>query len=240
MISNFINKYKYKVPHIDYHIHTIYTDGSNTIDEILNEAMRKNLEGIAITDHVWKTSTYLNQFFGEIKTKRDSYVLKILVGIEAKIININGDIDATNEMIRKSDIVLGSLHSTPTDEDYVFLDPVKCQKEDLINNSFDALINLIKSRKADVIAHPTAMLRKNGCEEFYTWQIEEISSNAAKYDVAIEINSKYNVPSLNFIKICFENGVSFSLGSDAHTLEEIGNIDYDYINEILSNCRNEK
>ena len=231
----FIRPDNYDVPHVDLHIHTIYTDGSNTISEILQEAMLKNMETIAITDHVWKTSTYLDQYFSEIKTKRESIALKVLAGIEAKIININGDIDATSDIIDESEIVLGSLHSIPTDKDYAFLDPNKSEDDEVINNSFEALINLIESKRADVIAHPTASLKKYGYKDFYTWQIEEIASKAAKYDVAIEINVKYKVPSLKFIKICVNRGVPFSLGSDAHTLKEIGNINYLHISEIINN-----
>jgi len=233
----FICPNNYDVPRVDLHIHTIYTDGSNTINEILQKAMLMNIETIAITDHVWKTSTYLDQYFDEIKTKRESIALKVLAGIEAKIININGDIDATPDVIDESEIVLGSLHSIPTDEDYAFLDVNRTEADEVINNSFEALINLIESKRVDVVAHPTALLKKYGYN-FNTEQMEEIASKAAKYNVAIEINTKYKVPSLKFIKICVNKGVLFSLGSDAHTLKEIGNINYAYISKIFNGMRN--
>lgn len=237
----FICPDKYEVPHVDLHIHTKYTDGLETIDNIFQEALNKNIETIAITDHVWRTSTYLNQYFNEIKNKRDDIQLNVLAGIEAKVVNIDGSIDATSEIIEESEIVLGSLHSIPTEEDYNFLDPTKVDEDVVINNLYEATLNLIKSKKVDVIAHPTFLLNKiYGNKDFYEWQIEEIASKAAKHNIAIEINMKYNDPSLTFLKICKDKGVSFSVGSDAHILKDVGNINYARLSEKIKSLESNK
>jgi histidinol phosphatase-like PHP family hydrolase len=55
--------------------------------------------------------------------------------------------------------------------------------------------------------------------------MEEIAKFISKHDKIIELNAKYKLPLENWIKVFVKNGVKFHLGSDAHSLDEIGNYD---------------
>ncbi len=221
----------YTVRKINLHIHSSYTDGSMSIKNIIDAS--KDFETIAITDHVWRSSTYLDDYFAEIKELRQGCETKILAGVESKIININGEIDVADEVIEESEIILGSLHSVPDDDgDYNYLDFEKTRPERILKNSFESLINLIEQNTVNVIAHPTYLLKKKGLR-FSDSQINEIAKRCYKNKIAIEINTKYDVPDHAFLKICMDHRVSFSIGSDAHHLHELASIDFNVINSIF-------
>ena len=51
----------------DFHLHSTWTDGKNTIQEIVNIAHKNHLNSIAITDHIRKESTYFDDYEKEIQ-----------------------------------------------------------------------------------------------------------------------------------------------------------------------------
>jgi histidinol phosphatase-like PHP family hydrolase len=79
--------------------------------------------------------------------------------------------------------------------------------------------------KAISLAHPFRVFRRCGCTA-----PEELFLQAAvllrKNDTAAEINFHTNEPPIEFIRICLNQGVRFSLGSDAHQMAEIGDFAY--------------
>ena len=75
----------------DYHIHADVTDGEMKIEEIIEEAKRLGLKKIAITEHISKTPTYDWFKFRDKIKKIKVEGLKILVGVEAKVLNEGGE-----------------------------------------------------------------------------------------------------------------------------------------------------
>lgn len=214
------------VPPVDYHIHTCYSDGKGAIEEFVKEAVKKNMQEIAITDHVWKTSKWIPKYVKEIKSIRAKYDFPVLVGIEAKAINLSGDIDAPDEAIQNAQIVMGTCHRYPSEEDYEFYDHGKLTIEEAASIEAETIINMIKRREIDVIAHPTRSFYKfypKHKGNFPLRYLDEIAKTATKYGVALEWNEKWGK---DFILECYlKNNVSIVLGSDAHLPSEVGNID---------------
>jgi histidinol phosphatase-like PHP family hydrolase len=62
-------------------------------------------------------------------------------------------------------------------------------------------------------------------------EIEEFAELINKNEKIVEVNAKYRRPPENWIKIFSKNGVKFHLGSDAHSLNEIG--DYKSITKLI-------
>lgn len=102
------------------------------------------------------------------------------------------------------------------------------EKQDFMDRYVDFNVLVISSEPIDIIANPTFLPLSIADEYDILWTEErskKIIEAAVKYEVAIEINSRYNIPSAAFIRMAKSAGVKFSFGSNYHD-ENIGRLDY--------------
>jgi putative hydrolase len=208
----------------DYHIHTLWTDGQATVEEYIRVALQKGLKGIAFTEHVRKTSTWFDAFVDEVKNHREKEPgIDILYGIEAKVLDYNGNLDATKEMIQKSEIVLGSVHRYPNrGSGYLNFQELSFDKAAEIE--FNLACALLRNPHIDVLAHPGGVFEKNFDGVFPEEYLEKIIEVANQQEKAIEINSSYLEDWPRFLRLCSKLNPLISLGSDAHSVAELGSV----------------
>lgn len=210
----------------DYHTHTNIAKGYITLFNIIFgehakgsieanaiAGIKRGLKEIAITDHGYKHITFgmkLNQYEQSRKLIDDlnkSSLLKknnfkILLGVECNIITKKGDIDIKDEAIDYLDIICVGYH------------PGAVQNPFLLRNYTEAAINAIKKYEITILNHPL---------EHVNADIIEIGKVAALRNTALEINRSHRNMDIESIKILKKMGVKFSLGSDAHKSEDVGN-----------------
>jgi putative hydrolase len=207
----------------DLHVHSTFSDGHSTPEEIVLRAIFKRYKYIGVVDHVRRTTDWLDKFSAEMERLKQLYSDKIKVysGIEAKIINLNGDIDARPTSFSKVDLVLGAIHRIPKGQDEYFnSDEISSNNDKALECWFKGTIKLIENPHVHIIAHLTAILVRNNIlipNEMKTY----ISQKAAIYDKIVEINLKYKVPDNEFIRILQLNNVKLSIGSDSHSVDEM-------------------
>ena len=188
----------------DYHIHTNYNDHSApnlTIENIIKEAERKGLELIALTEHVRRTSEWIPEYLNEISEYKRKTKVKVVTGFEAKIMS-NGKIDCRDDIARDY-FIIASFHTR-------FYDKIIWT---------NALKKAIENKYINVIGH----LAPEASFQLDTKEIEVFANLINKNEKTVEVNAKYKRPPENWIKVFIKNGVKFHLGSDAHSLNEIGN-----------------
>ena len=188
----------------DYHIHTNYNDHSDsnlTVKNVVKEAERKGLEIIALTEHVRESSKWIPNYLNEISNYKEKTKVKVISGFEAKILS-DGNIDCREEIARDY-FIIASFHTKYYD------------KAIWIN----ALKKVIENKYVNVIGH----LAPESSFYINTEEIEEFAKLLSKHDKIVEVNAKYKRPPENWVKIFIKRGVKFHLGSDAHSLSEIGN-----------------
>lgn len=100
----------------DYHIHTNITDGLCTFLQIIEEAKKIGIKKIAFTEHVREILTYDWFKFRDEILNTDLKGIKVIVGIETKILNHNGKLDCNKDIFDSADIVLGSVHGAQSVE----------------------------------------------------------------------------------------------------------------------------
>ena len=192
-----------------------------TVKNIISHAEKMGLTVIALTEHVRRTSDWIPIYLGEIRAESalaSSNKLKVIPGFEAKILR-DGSIDCCKEYSRNYFIV-ASFHS-------IFGD-----KRIWIN----ALKNAIENPDVDVIGHlapePTFDLNDD--------ELSELASMIFSNHKIIELNAKYHRPPPRWLLKFKEHRIRFHLGSDAHSLEEIGNFSTisDLIGIVDDNMRN--
>ncbi len=191
---------------IDLHIHTSLSDGRAQVYEILDQAEKKRLRAIAITDHgpghiYGATNRELRRLAGELLAIRDSYRVKVLTGVEAEI-HADGSLGVEQDI--NFDIVLASIHTPASEEEY-----------------FHRLKLALSKSRIDVIAHHGLYLSSADPK-----LNEEVIEMMKKKSVAVEINSCHRLPDPDFLNMCAQAGIKFTTGSDAHSRERVGDVSW--------------
>lgn len=203
----------------DLQMHTVYSDGGETIEKMAGEARRLGYQYIAITDHSQSLGVahgigekeILKQFteIDKINARLLPH-FQILKGIEVNIL-ANGNLDLPDNVLEKFDIVVASLHSS-----------LNAPKEKITAR----LIKAMQNPHIDIIGHPSGRLINERPESNFDWP--EVFVAAKKYGKILEINASPFRLDLKdiYIREAIRNGVKLSLGTDAHSLSELGNLHY--------------
>jgi len=195
------------------HLHTRYSDGACTIEEMVEAAIAQGYEYIAVTDHSESlriasglTVEDLEEQAKEIAEVQKKYPdFKILSGIEVDILSDN-NLDFSDEVLEKLDLVIGSIHSGFT------------QSEAEIN---ERIITAMENPNVDIIAHPRGRLL--GKREAYPVDMDKIIKEAARTGTALEINASPSRLDLDdhYAKKAKEADVKISINTDAHHTREL-------------------
>ena len=197
----------------DMHIHCNYNDHSDadlTAPNIIRIAEEKNLKRIAITEHVRKSSDWTRRYVDELISHISNARVKIIPGFEAKILQ-NGEVDCPEEYLSNDFLIIASFHTKYPKEQW-----------------YSALVEAIKNPYVNVIGHLAPEVGFNLSD----YEIEKLGDLLIANNKIVEINSKYVRPPVHFLKIFKRQGVIFHLGSDAHSLKEIG--DFNRINHLIN------
>jgi putative hydrolase len=207
---------------VEYQVHTKQTDGQSTITEILEAAQARGLEAIAFTEHVRKDTTWFPNFAADVRAAARNYRnLVVYVGCEAKVLDTEGTLDISDDIRARCDIVLGSVHRFPA-ENGGYMDWDQLDNAAFARMEYELALGLLQYARIDVLAHPGGMFgrrRNRSLPEAYLRHLMMVSTRTA---IAIEINTSYLRDVDGFLKLCTEVNPYVSVGSDAHTLETIG------------------
>ena len=189
----------------NWHIHTNFTDGKNTVMEYCKEAIKKKIPLIAFTEHVRRELTYdFNLLLDEIeKARREFPNLIILSGCEAKVLP-DGTLDVNDEIIKKVDYAVMAYHSFPKDKE-LYLKTLK---------------KAIKNPFVNAWVHPGLFLKKTGFE-LKDEELNEVFGLMKEHEVLLEINKKYDLPPKHWIEQAKKMGVLLVRGNDTHSINEL-------------------
>lgn len=208
---------------MDLHLHSKFSDGENTIEEMVEKAIELGYDVIAITDHVRRTTDWLDDYIAEIELVRRKFpTIKIYSGIEAKVIDLEGNIDAQEWFYDKVDLVLSAFHRIPKGKDiYLTKDEIYADKSKALNLWYQGFMKVLENRNVDIIAHPTAILKKYGIDLPLDIK-KELAKMVKKSGKIIELNTRYKVPDIQLFKLLLsEKDVCFSIGSDSHNIKDL-------------------
>ncbi|MCM8799598.1 MAG: DNA polymerase/3'-5' exonuclease PolX [Candidatus Omnitrophica bacterium] len=200
----------------DLHIHSNWSDGGNTIEEIVDYCMKKNYSYIAITDH--SQSLKVAGGLNKEKLKRKKLEIerinkklknfRVLYGAEVDI-DSEGKLDYDNDTLKEFDIVIAAIHTG-----------FKQSKEKLTSR----LIKAADNKYVHIIAHPTGRLF--GVREAYEIDMEKLLNVCRDTNTALEINAFPQRLDLNDLhcRMAKEKKVKLAIGTDAHTLDQLDTI----------------
>lgn len=209
----------------DMHLHTAYTDGHASAAEMLAAARAAGLCLVAFTEHVRRGSDWYDAFYREVRRAASAHpAVRVLVGLEAKALDLSGGLDADEATLGRAEVVLGACHNYP-DGRGGFVPAGELSAVQAAEIEFQALWELLDHPELDVLAHPGALTRKH-FGFFPEEGLRLLVWKAARNGRAVELNGEYTPPA-EFERLlgwCRSEGAWVSLGSNAHRTEEVGRI----------------
>lgn len=197
----------------DLHMHTMATDGQNSIEEMAKAAKAIGLKYIAITDHSKRVSMAngldderlleqweeVDQVNGRLKG------ITVLKGIEVDILE-KGGLDISDEVLSRADWVTASVHYGGN------------QPRDKITRR---IVDAIAHPSVSAVSHPTGRLIDR--REPYDVDIQAIMEAALEHSKLLELNANPARLDLNAIhcSIARDMGIKIVINTDAHSIPEL-------------------
>ena len=195
----------------DLHMHTTWSDGANSLTEMIDACVAKSYEYMVITDH----SQYLKVANGltperltdqnaQIRELNKKYTeISVFSGTEMDILP-DATLDFDDDMLKQLDFVIASIHSS-------FQQP----QEQIM----ERILTAMKNPYVHMIAHPTG--RIVGQRDGYNPDVEQVLDWAKEYGKIVELNaSPYRLDlAVPYLVMAQEKGVPVAINTDAHAIE---------------------
>jgi DNA polymerase (family X) len=202
----------------DVHMHTIETDGRNTIVEMAEAARERGYKYMAITDHS-KNLAFANglddaralEHINRIRAAAEKMDgIRIFAGIEVDIL-ADGSLDLSDSVLEQMDLVIASVHSH-------------------FNQSAEEmtarLLKAIENPNVSIIGHPTGriLLRRDA----YGYDMDAVLETAARNKVAMELNAYPDRLDLcdRHLRMAKQHGVKIVINTDSHHTSHMEKIRY--------------
>lgn len=202
----------------DLHMHTGWSDGRQSIHEMIEAAKGFGYEYMAITDHS-QSSTIANgltpeRLLNQIQQVREANAeingIEVFTGSEVDI-RSDGTLDFPDEILAQLDIVIASVHAG-----------FSMSETEMTNR----IIKAIENPFVQIIGHLTGRLL--GRRPGYAINVDAVISAAAEHHVALEINaspSRLDIEPSTARK-ARDAGVMLSINTDAHGTEQLGRMEF--------------
>lgn len=200
------------------HNHSVYSDGQNTIAEMVVACKALGLTYFGISDHS-KTASYagglseeqvIAQHLEIDEWNSRSIGFKVFKGIESDIL-ANGDLDYDAKVLASFDFIVSSIHANLT-----------MKKEDATQR----ILKAIENPYTTILGHPTGrlLLKRPGYDLYFDKIIDACVANK----VCIEINSNPWRLDLDWthVRKAVDKGVIVAINPDAHEIDGIQDMQY--------------
>lgn len=240
-----------RIPRIDLHTHSQVSDGHGTHDEIVQRARERGVEVVAITDHYDPLDPRLGAAdvvrdparLRTVLSLRDSVHrlgsecgVRVLVGVE------RGPLPAPRLGAADLDLVIGSVH--------YLVRPIAARPGDLYNPEFwqaykEDVLRVAADPQVHVLGHIAGYLpmdplllpgstfeerraieREIAARFFDRSWYEEVFRRVRDTGKAVELHCATRTPPPDAVKLGLDLGARFSIGSDAHSLDRVGAVDW--------------
>ena len=202
----------------DLHMHSTWSDGKASIEEMARACQDRRYKYLAISDHSPALAMVggitperaVDQWEEIARIQEGLDGITIFKSLEVDILR-DGSLDMTDEVLETLDLVVISVHSL-MDMDRVVMT--------------DRVITAMQHPQVDILAHPTGRLLTR--REPFEIEMEEVLQAARDLDVAVEINANPNRLDLSDVHAhrAKELGVKVCINTDAHSVQGLDHMSY--------------
>jgi histidinol phosphatase-like PHP family hydrolase len=204
---------------MDMHIHSTYSDGRNSPEEIIQAAVKLGYRKVAVCDHVRHDSEWLTPFFSETARLKEKYAgdIKVYTALEAKLTDFEGSLDLPLHLPVRPDIIYAAVHRIPAGGGS-FCNTT--ENRSYLKECWLAALRGLINCSGTVFAHPLAPALN------YRFSLDErdlsvIAGLLTESSMMVEINTKYLHPAFDRLIKMLGGGVKFIIGSDSHSVKEM-------------------
>ncbi|MBI4280242.1 MAG: DNA polymerase/3'-5' exonuclease PolX [Armatimonadetes bacterium] len=196
----------------DLHVHTRWSDGADSAEEMVKAAKARGYEYVAITDHSQGlkfaggvTIEDLREHAQVARRLGDRHGIAVLMGCEVDILP-DGSLDYPDDVLEELDVVVASVHSR-----------FRMGAAEMTRR----IIRAMESPHVDIIGHMTGRLL--GSRDPYAVEIEALLEAAARIGTVIEINATPERLDIKdtYARMARERGVKLAINTDAHSRHQL-------------------
>lgn len=201
----------------DLHMHSTWSDGRASIQEMAEACRERGYEYMALTDHSQAvrvagglTADDLRRQREEVEEAREAVEgIHILWGCEVDILR-DGSLDLPDDVLEELDLVLVAVHSH-----------MGLEAQEMT----DRVLTALEHPEVDVLVHPTGRILNR--RDPYAVDVEAVLQKARERDVAVELNANPLRLDLNdlHLKRAKELGLRISVATDAHRVGELDHME---------------
>jgi DNA polymerase (family 10) len=202
----------------DLQMHSTWSDGKNTLREMVEACRDRGYGYLAITDHSRAVTVAgglqpeeVREQWKEIETLRSQVEgIHLFRSLEIDILK-DGSLDMPDDILRELDLVLISVHS--------FMTMGKTEMTDRV-------LKALEHPEVDILAHPTGRILNR--REPFEMDVDEVLRAAARLEVAVELNAHPSRLDLHdgFLRRARELGAKVAVNTDSHSVQELTNMHY--------------
>ena len=196
------------------HAHSTWSDGKNSIEEMVQAANREKRKYLAITDHSQSLGIANGLTVKRVEQQRKE-IAKIRKGLDKNFVLLHGTemevladgtLDFPDDVLAMFDIVIASVHTS-----------LRQPREQVTQR----MLNAIQNPHVDIIAHPSGRLI--GRREPADLDMDRILEAALEHGTILEINSNPERLDLNdiYARRAAEMGILLTINTDAHRPEHL-------------------
>ncbi|ELI5391811.1 TPA: histidinol-phosphatase [Vibrio parahaemolyticus] len=237
---------------LDLHTHSQYSKhATGKVEEVVKSAIAEGIQILCLTDHAPYLvdsnnrilESELNDYIKEVRFISSKYSdkIKVLVGLEVDYHPEHEDYITQLLESVEVDYVIGAIHYVYVDGEKINVwDIENLSSDDFIDNYFFYLRKMVVSGFFDSIAHPDTIMRGGiSPREFYERFLplaQTMKSRGVSYEINCSSPAKSNYdpktnartkgpavyPNYELVATLIEQGLSFTIGSDAHKPSDVG------------------
>jgi DNA polymerase (family 10) len=201
----------------DLHMHTDYSEGTESLETMIENAESMGYEYIAVTDHSRSQRIAngmdietLKEQWKEIKSLSKRFRIKVLRGSEVEILK-DGSLDYPDEILKELDVVVGAVHSG-----------FAASEREMTGR----IITALENKHLDILAHPSGRLL--GKREAYAVNFGKVFEAAAENGKVMEINCQPSRLDLNdeLIFRAKDYELKFCISTDSHSVSDLTSMRY--------------
>ncbi|GCD19348.1 hypothetical protein CTKZ_09100 [Cellulomonas algicola] len=222
----------------DHHVHSAFSDDAvSTPAENLAAARAAGLDTVRMVDHVRVSTTYVPDFLAVVRGLPAVDGLRVLTGVEAKILDADGGIDAPPEVLAAlggpdgADRVLLADHQYPGPDGpwsprvvVEHLASGALTREGAVETLVSATVRAVRRAGRAQLAHPLSLLPKIGLTEDDVPDdlLDELAAVAVATGTPVEVNEKWRCPGPRVRARWADAGVALVASTDAHVADDVG------------------
>lgn len=230
----------------DFHVHSVFSDDAvSTLAQNIAAASAAGLEVVRLTDHVRESTAWVPEFVAAVRAESIPDGLTVLTGVEAKLLDTAGHIDAPRDLAGVDAVVIAD-HQFPG-PDGPWSPTVTRERLATGLTAADAMGMFMAASEAVMrqaveaypqqraqLAHWFSILPKVGLSEdtITDEQLRSWAATAASTGTILEVNEKWGCPGPRVVRAALDAGVEVVASTDAHEATDVGR--YRRVSSILT------